>query len=82
MVAVFLMNVEFITKQMSVVIRGKSWELDWLRDSQVVALVDFSNAELGADNYSVTFQINGDFNTLGVMSGGYTVAARLTAAAN
>ena len=74
------MDATFITKQMSVVVRGKSWELDWLRDEQVIALVDFSNAELGADNYSVTFKINGEFNTLGVMSGDYTVAAKLTAA--
>ena len=74
------MDVEFITKQMSVVVRGKDNELKRLQDSQVVALVDFTNAEQGADNYSVTFQINGEFVTLGVMSGDYTVAAKLTAA--
>ena len=71
-----------ITKQMSVMVRGKEYELKWLQDNQVVALVDFTNAALGADNYSVIFQINGEFKTLGVMSDDYTVAAKLSATAD
>lgn len=76
------MGVEFITKQMPVTVRGKASELKLLQDTQVVAVVDFTNAALGADNYSVTFRIDGEFTKLGVMSGDYMVAAKLAATAD
>ena len=73
------MSAEFVTKQMTVVVRGKQWELTWLEDSDVVALVDLSGAALGLDNYSVDFEIDSErFKTLGVMTGDHTVTVRLT----
>ena len=79
------MDVEFVTKQMPVVVRGKEYELKWLTDSNLVAWVDLSNAELGMDNYSVTFEIlnnsdSSEFKTLGVMTGDHEVMVRLTEA--
>lgn len=78
-------SAEFVTKQMTVVVRGKEYELKWLQDSNVVAWVDLSNAELGMDEYSITFEIlnnsdSSEFKTLGVMTGDHNVTVRLTEA--
>jgi YbbR domain-containing protein len=79
------MSAEFVTKQMSVVVRGKEYELKWLTDSNVVVWVDLANAKLGMDDYSVTFEIvknsdSKDFETLGVMTCTQKVTVRLTEA--
>jgi YbbR domain-containing protein len=79
------MSAEFVTKQMSVVVRGKEYELKWLTDSNVVVWVDLANAKLGMDDYSATFEIvknsdSKDFETLGVMTCTQKVTVRLTEA--
>ena len=77
------MNAEFIKQQMNVVVRGKEYELKWLQGTNIIAWVDLTNAELGMNNYSVTFEIvknNGsdDFQTLGVMTDDHVVTVRIT----
>ena len=71
------MAVEYLTT-LTVEVRGQEYELRWLQDNQIIATVDFANAELtSSKEYEVTFQIEG-FKTLGVMTGDHTVTVRLT----
>ena len=72
------MNVRFLTVLMSVEFRGSTTEINKLSSSQIVAVVDFTGAELGTDTYKVTFRIDG-YTTVGAMTGSYTVNAELTA---
>jgi YbbR domain-containing protein len=72
------MMVEFLTTSLTVEFRGKSTEISKLTEAKVVAWVDFANAEPGTDTYTVKFEISG-LDTIGAMSGTYTVSAVLTA---
>ena len=72
------MNVKILTSMMTVEFRGSSTEINKLTGSQIIAVVDFTGAELGTDTYKVTFQIDG-YTTVGEMTGNYTVNAELTA---
>ena len=77
------MNAEFVTKQMTVEVRGMAYELNWLTENNLIAWVDLADAALGMDDYNVTFEIvknsgSEDFKTLGVMTGDHKVTVRLT----
>ncbi|MBE6960337.1 MAG: hypothetical protein E7448_06415 [Ruminococcaceae bacterium] len=71
-------TVAFEMRPLEVDVRGQEYELKWLQDSQIIAFVDFANAEpVDGKAYEVTFQIDG-FKTLGVMTNDHTVTVRVT----
>ena len=61
------MDVELITTSLPVKVRGPSSQIDKLKAEDIVATVDFSNAELGTATFRATVGFHGEFPNVGAL---------------
>ena len=74
------MDVELITQELTVTVRGPQAQIDQLTEEDLVVIVDFSQAELGTDTYKAQIQVDAtQFGAVGAV-GSYLVDAKLTQA--
>ncbi len=71
------MEVEFITEELTVNIRGPKALVKKMTAANVSATVDFANAEAGTSTFKVNIVMGDGFRSVGTM-GTYTVSATLT----
>lgn len=70
---------ELDTKALSVTIRGPKAKIDAIKESNISAVVDLSNAQVGSTSYTATIVVESDFVGVGAM-GTYSVTVTLRAA--
>lgn len=73
------MEVEFLTKQMTVTVRGLAEQVEALTADDISAVVDFAKAELGQDSYRAQIVIGEVAPDVGAVEN-YTVFASVTEA--
>ena len=71
------MEVEFITEELTVNVRGPKALVKKMTAANVSATVDFANAEAGTSTFKVNVVMGDGFRSVGTM-GTYTVSATLT----
>lgn len=72
------MDVELITQELTVTVRGPKSQIDQLTEEDLSVIVDFSQAELGTDTYKALVHVDAiRFNAVGAV-GNYPVNAKLT----
>ena len=71
------MEVEFITEELTVNVRGPKALVNKMTAANVSATVDFENAEAGTSTFEVNVVMGDGFRSVGTM-GTYTVSATLT----
>ena len=72
------MDVELITQELTVTVRGPKSQIDQLTEEDLGVIVDFSQAELGTDTYKALIHVDAiRFNAVGAI-GSYLVDAKLT----
>lgn len=68
------MEVDLITKKLTVVVRGPAILMMKLTEEDIAAVVDFSNAEVGSSTFKVNIVFTDEFQKLGAV-GTYSVSA-------
>lgn len=71
------MEVEFITEELTVNVRGPKTLVKKMTAANVSATVDFANAEAGTSTFKVNIMMGDGYRSVGTM-GTYTVSATLT----
>lgn len=72
------MEVNLITKKLTVVVRGPTGLLSNMTEEDIFAIVDFTGAEEGSSTFKVTIQFSDDFKKMGAV-GTYSVSATVSA---
>ena len=62
------MKVVYITKVMEVVVRGTSEEISAITEDDLTVRVDFSNAEVGDDQYKPQITVSSQFDSVSIVS--------------
>lgn len=73
------LEVEIISAKLTVKVRGPAEEIDNLTEDDIIAVVDFSSAEIGAATYRATFSFSEGFANVGAMKSS-SVSATVQAA--
>lgn len=71
------MQAELITAKLSITLRGPSGDVQRLKPENIIATVDFTDAQLGTSTFKVNVSFTDGFNTLGAV-GSCTVTATVT----
>lgn len=68
------MEVDLITQELTVVLRGPSNQIGKIQEEDIIAIVDFTGEEAGTNTFKVTIQCAEGFETIGAV-GTYSVSA-------
>lgn len=71
------MKVELITAKLSITLRGPSQDVQRLKPENIIATVDFTDAQLGTSTFKVNVSFTDGFDTLGAV-GSCTITATVT----
>ncbi len=72
------MEVDVITQKLTITVRGPSALIQTLKEEDIVALVDFKDAEIGSSTFKATIQFPEGYQKLGAV-GTYSVSATVSA---
>lgn len=70
------MTAELITEKLTVILRGVAADLNQIRESDITAVVDFTDAEAGTSTFKVTISCGDKFPNVGAV-GTYSVSASI-----